>query len=517
MSDKKETPEEEKQKTVNVEETTTEDLPTPKDKPVTVTPPEFLGFEECDLEIDPSRPIVTVSKDVPVSPLNTLVLSSSLYDESYIDKLHPDGIVETDAATSVMISDYVVDTNEALYSTHKGKVSNIISGTNKDGEVRKSAISKSKPKLNGSTLVGEAAVLAITTNMGMSGQIEVPLVNSGFRLRINRLSGDDLAILDEQLLVNKGEFGRMTIGTSMGFNSSYLRRDIINAILRAVVSHNIDGVRDTDIDAIRKRIKSRDYKSLLTAVMVGSFPDGFSANIPCTNTKTKCRHVTTGYVNAARCFHVDHGLLTDKQLEIITRPISEKVTDVELEEYQADFNTEKDFFEFSKNGSVYRFDFQNCNLENNIRSGITWAANINKAINRFIANKDDPEVRKRVVNNTLNTNVLAQFGGWFKSITILDEETREVQLTVIDQDTIIKVLKEIYSDEKVNDVFEAINKYIYSGNPVTIGVPEYPCPVCGEDEVKSILVPLDIESLFFIHQIDQGMLSMHFELTDLTT
>lgn len=514
MSDKKEAPEELKEDTVEVEskeEQTSSTSTNISDKT------EFLGFDECDLSIDPNRPIVTVSKDVEISSIHNLSLTSSMYDDDYTEKLYPDGLVKTEDATAVMISDFVVDSNEALYNQHTGKISNVIEGTDKDGVGRKTAITKSKPKLNGSTLVGEEAVLAITTNLGMSGQIEVPLVNSGFRLRLNRLSGDDLAILDEQLLVNKGEFGRMTIGTSMGFNNSYLRRDIVNTIMRAVVSHNIEGIADTDIDALRKRIKNRDYKTLLTAVMVGSFPDGFSANIPCGNIKTKCRHVTTAYVNAARTFHVDHGLLTDKQLEVITRPISEKVTDIELEAYQAAFNTESDFFEFTKNGSIYRFSFQNCNLENNIRAGISWAANINKAITRFIANKDDISVRKRIVNNTLNTNVLAQFGGWFKSITVRDEDTDELLMTVTDQNTIIKILKEIYADENVTEVFEAINKYIYSGNPVTIGVPEYTCPVCGEDEVKKILVPLDIESLFFIHLIDQEILSTHFELMDLTT
>lgn len=503
-----------------LEESTVE-VDTPKTDKVDVEEEvDFPGLLPCELDNIESRAGFTPDDKVEVHPTSTIFMTSELHNPNYYDKLFPDGLKLEKDQVSVAIGEYSNNHNVMLFKEHKGRVANIIDGIDEDGEVRRTAISKTKVLNKGSTLVGEAAILAITTKLGNGVRIEVPLVNSGFRIAIDRLDGDDLAILDEQLLTAKGEFGRMTIGSSMGFNSAYLKRDIINTILRRLREHNLEGVEQGDIDAVRRRIMMEDYESLLVAVLAATRPDGYYANVPCPNIETECKHITTGYVHPARCWHVDHSKLTNRQLEIITRPLSVKVSAEELSKYREDFKIDGDTFTFTKGGSDYVFKFTKCTLENNVRAGIRWATNINKAVSQYLTSFEEDDVRrKRIMTKTLNVNSLSQFGGWVASIAVYDSETKELELKVEDAESVIGVLKTIYDDENVTDLFDKLYKFIYSGNPVTVGVEEFTCLKCGpikNKESKRVLVPLDIEALFFIHLIDPALLNNHFVLTDLT-
>ena len=139
------------------------------------------------------------------------------------------------------------------------------------------------------------------------------------------------------------------------------------------------------------------------------------------------------------------------------------------------------------------------------------------SLNRYIIHKDDPIVRRRYVSKALEQNTLSQFGGWFKSIELKNTVT-DTRLAIIeDQDTIIDTLKTIYAIDGVAEVLDNIRKFINNSNPVTIGTPNFKCPKCLSSvrPVKDIMVPVDIQSLFFIHSIDQAMMQNHFELTDM--
>lgn len=503
--------------TAKVELTDVEFTPDdPKD-----TPPkaeqvdEYEGKGSCTLAAD-NRPVFIQSDKVEINAFYTLGISETIGSITNIEKHYPNAETSPSDGVSLLMANSTVDHESWLSKEHLGELSNIITGLDKDGAVRRTAISKSKPTLNGSTLVGEEAILAITSSLGVGGKITTPLVNSGFSIRTRRLTGDDIVILDEQLLLNKGEFGRMTIGTSMGFISSYLQRDIITTLLRSVTDHNYAGIEQGDIEGLRKVIKHRDYWAMLVGALAGTNPDGLLTNIPCTSHVKDCDHVTTGNTLPSRLYHVDHEKLTARQLEIITRPMSIPVTKDDLVDYQADFITDSDYYEFTSEGKVYHFHYQQPSIQDNVNAGVKWASSINKIVNRHIASKDDPVVRKRVVRRALELNTLSQFGGWFSYIEVKNEEDGTLLARVDDQDTIIGLLKELYQLEEVGGALDNIRKFISNKDPVTIGVPNFKCPKCSATvKPKSdILVPVDIQLLFFIHTIDQQMMQNHFELTD---
>lgn len=469
------------------------------------------------LEVPPGREAFIQSEKVEINPRYLILMDGDTLDPEALSKVFPNP--ESDPADGVayLTASFTSDVESTIYKKHIGPLANIITGKDEEGNLRKTAVTRANPILNGSELVGEEAVLAITSSLGLGQPNEIPLVNSGFRVKIAKAEGDDLTILDEQLLRNKGEFGRMTVGSSMAFTSVYLQRDIVNTILRLVKAHNIDGVAQGDMEELRKRISHRDYPTLLLGLLAGTNPEGLHTNVPCTSPDVDCKHVIGGFTLPPRMFYVDHGKLTDAQLEIITRPMSKTVSLAELKTYQDEFKSENDHYEFTHGETRYRVNYQNPSLENNIRAGMRWATNINNAINRYIAGKDLPEVRKRVINKTLNTNTLTQFGGWIGSIEMFSTIDDSLQATIRDQDTIISVLRSTYSASGMGDAVEEIREFIYNKNPVTIGVPTLICPKCKKsaNNNESVLIPVDIEALFFIHCVDPLLQQYHYELMDL--
>lgn len=472
---------------------------------------ELLGLD--------SRPVFIQSDKVEINPTNIIVASNNFMESEAYYKCYPDPENDINDGYAHLIGGGIVsDIEVGMIKKHIGPLSNLITAT-KDGEVlRKMAISKNKPLLNGSTMVGEDAVLAITSSLGLGGKIKVPLVNSGFTIELTKFTGDDWTILDEQLLLNKGEFGRITVGSSMSHMSSYLKRDIISAILKHICGHNLAFVNQNEPNKLTKYISTRDYETLLVAVLYGSLPDGLPTNIPCMSVDTNCNAITTGKTNAARMFYVDHGKLTDYQLETITQPMTELLSKEDYDKYHKEFKSDTSEFKFTRDEVEYVFTYKSPSLEDDINSGMSWASGINKAINRYITSKDDYVTRKRYINKTINTNTLAQFGGWFESIELFSTDDGSKLLRIEDQDTILKTLKSLYSDESVSDALTSIREFIHNPNPTTIGVPTFICPSCkktAEPDSEVIIIPVDIQSLFFIHLIDRDMLQNHIEQLDM--
>ena len=483
-----------------------------EDEPIISAPIKTV----IDFGADYREPFVS-DDTVPVRSIYNRFYSNNIINDEVIRTTYPDIETSPESGYAVVVAGMVLDFEVKDHKKYVGVVSNIISHTDEDGITKKVAPAKSKPKFDGSSITGESAVLAITSTMGYTPRIKIPLVNSGFSIEIRRPTGDDTMILDEMLLASKGEFGRITVGSSMGFSSVYMQRDIVSTILRLTISHNLDMVPQNKPSELYKYIKSTDYDSLLTGYMATNHPDGLETNVPCMGNGGKCANIVTGYTLPPRLWNVDHGRLTDYQLDHITRPMGSKVTVEEYDKYQSEFAVDTDTYEFTRGQIKYKFKYKVPTLEESIRSGCAWAGKINKVIGKYISSSEDTIVRKRVMGSQISTNVLSQYGGWFESIELVDTETNERMAIVEDSETIVEFLKDLYSDESVSDSLDAVRDFIANSNPVTCGVKNVSCPVCrskvgGDDRY---LVPLDMQNLFFIHSADRQVLANHLDLMDI--
>ena len=444
---------------------------------------------------------------VDMSPYLANNLSSVSFNGKNLLKCYPDPENDPVDGLASFVAGWSHNTQMSMYRDTLENLSNVISYAGEDGTQRRTAITIPKPPLNGTKLASEDAVLAITSALGIGGKIQIPLVSSGFRIEIERPTGDDIALLDEYLLRNKGEFGRFTLGGSMTYSSCYLERDIVNLALRKIVRTNL--ATSVSAEALRKRIKQDDYPTITLGLMAAILPEGYDVNVPCLSSVSTCNHIQTGKISPARMFNVDHRLLTNRQLEIITRPINESVSLDDYDEYAAEFGKLTDVktsYEFVQGDYTYRFIYKRPSIEEFISGGISWAKGINDIITTAMKGGDASVVHKRMLRRQFNLNTISQFAAWFGAVEIVNAEGK-VLAAVTDDSNILDLLKRIIVADQVHDVFEDVNRFIFNQNPTVIGVPNINCPVCKKpiSEDNTVVVPQDIDMVFFTRISDQAV------------
>lgn len=492
-----------------------------------------VEFDETGGTLNKEAPTETTTEDKPVlnpvvldgrvvffpkdgimpAPYNTTNLSQINFTGENLVKTLPNLDSDPTEGLAAYIAGYTHNIDMANYRSDLNLPKNLIRYTDSDGTKRATAITIPQPPLGNSPLSGEDAVLAITSTLGISGRIQGPLAGSGFRIELEAATGDDYTLLDEYLLRRKGEVGRITFGASMAYSTVYLETDIVNLIRRKITNHNIEGVA---LAEAYRYIKQDDYPTLCTMLMAAAMPDGYEVNVPCLSDDKSCTHTETGVVNPARMYFVDQTLLTDKQLDIITRPMSEKVTLDELKIYEDEFvvnarHPGKYSYDLAhpRLGDItVNFKYKRPTIMDFISGGNVWATGINEIITSALKanDNDDPVVHRRTLKRQISLNSIAQFAAWFDRIEILRDG--KVLATVNEAQHIISTLKGIISDEHTSLVFDDVNNYIFDGNPTVIGVPNFPCPKCQSKEPAGVyVIPVDVEMLFFIRMCDQAVLS----------
>ena len=437
------------------------------------------------------------------NPYYTMNLSRTNFTGEHLLKCFPDTEDAVDAIASVSAG-WVHNGNMVMSREALDKQTNVMTYTPTDGsKVRRQAITRPQPLIGKTTLVGEAAILAITSSLGISGRVQLPMVGSGgFRIELTRPTGEELALLDEYLLRNKGELGRFTYGASMTHNSVYITRDLVGLAFRNVKRWNLD--LPCTPENLRDMVKQDDYPTLIIGLIAAILPEGYTVNVPCLSEDAGCSHITTGSVNPARMWTVDESMLTEYQLEVATRTIGMPVTVGETELYLADFKTNlnaNNTYEFVRGGITCRFNYKRPTIEESIQSGILWANGVNRIIRELLQKTTDETADTRVVSRQFNLNVISQFTAWFESVQTVDSSTGKVLATVTEPGDIITLLKQLVSDDEVQRVFDDINKFIFNNNPVVVGVPNYNCKACSKpiSPDNTVVVPQNVDLLFFIH------------------
>lgn len=174
------------------------------------------------------------------------------------------------------------------------------------------------------------------------------------------------------------------------------------------------------------------------------------------------------------------------------------------------------FYEFVRDDVTYRFNFNKQSIDNSINAGSIWARTLQKTYDKYINGDTTNIVKSRRFQRLLDINVLSQFSGWFKSIEVIIKD--KPNTIAEDRVAIEGILRSLINDDKIAEIFEAIKKYIIDRNPVTIGVPNRSCGTCPtrNHPENTYLVPVDAQTLFFIHSVDREMILHFFDVLALT-
>lgn len=337
------------------------------------------------------------------------------------------------------------------------------------------------------------------------GKIHIPLIHSGFYIRINRPSMQEYVNLRKKIALEDTYIARSTSGISTMLNNSIAKEHVLEFVRRHMTLTDLED--GTTKDKAISLILDRDIPTILNFILLSFYPNGHPFSLECNSSKlgivkedgSKCTHVKKGLINFNNIWTINSDMLDDNSRKFLNiKNIKRKVSDVL--EYQSKVSKRDNQFTI---GSIV-FEFKLATTVDKATAFRQWIQDVIEAIDDAVLSKISIEARQDMINTNLALAHLRHYLPYIKSVTkIGDNDTAEtVEIDNIEQvsEDIIDLLTELSDDESQKDFIEAIDKFIGNNTLVDIGFTNRACTECGThygNDPDSYLIPLDIETLFF--------------------
>lgn len=356
-------------------------------------------------------------------------------------------------------------------------------------------IAAGRPKFGNSsdnTIAGEAALMKVSSGLGLGSVVQIPLWHTGIWLSIKPPSEGRLLELDRRIANEKITLGRYSSGMVFSNVSVYLNSHVINLALECVYDATIKNMRS---DHLKDLIKITDIQTLVWGMACAIYPKGYKYSRACTANPANCQHVVQADISLPKMFWTDNDSLSDWQRRHMTKR-SEKFSAEELRKY-ADDHSRGGPRKIQLNDEV-GIRLKVPTIAEYEQSGMEWVDGIVELLENSLGTQLRGEDRDEYITDQGRLTALRQYAHWVESIDVGEEQ-------IVDRASINEVLNTISSDEKLADVFfDEVGKYIDDSTISLIGIPKYDCPRCGQvqhgdmyDARHPHILPIDVISSFF--------------------
>ena len=351
---------------------------------------------------------------------------------------------------------------------------------------------------------GRRAIDIFDAASGLGRRNLVPLYHTGICVTLRAPSISAYVELNQLLMEEKENLGRISKGAIFSAESVYLYQRIANMILRHVEDTN---AADSSLDYLKSIIKIQDIDTLMWGILCTHHPKGLHIRVPCT-ADDECTYVAERIVNVRKMLFPDWNRFNEKQLRIISRVGKEKIRDDELQTYQDEFKpipsaratlplTDLD------DGPTCTIVFKNPTLQETFTVASEWVNSIEHAsVTAFpvaLTGRD----RIAYVNRQAEALTLIQYSHFVDKIEFQGDN--DDIAVVLERKDINDILSRLSGNSRSrNAFFEAVNNYINDSFHAVIGHPNYPCPKCGKAHAvkrssSKHIVPFEGLMSFFTH------------------
>lgn len=367
-------------------------------------------------------------------------------------------------------------------------------------------------KNNEQELVGEKAILKMSSAMNLGQMLSVPFWHSGIWLKLKAPADAILLNLENRIAEEKAMLGRQSNGFVFSNASAYIYDYLTTAILSEVYGGSTD---KRDIVELRKILKVTDIPTLVWGFLSTIYPNGYPLAQPCVNHIGNCNHVEHEMIMISKLMWVDKSALTDGQIKHMTKR-DKIMSEDEIAKYQQELAIGGDKLVIinEKLSVVLAVP----SIQDYIDAGYKWVEGIERMVTNSFAASKTGEERNEYIMKMSATMSLRQYSHWIKEIQFYDDPSDPDTINYIkDKDTLEEAMDNLSKDVEVtNEIIKKVAEYIDSATMAVVGVPRYQCPVCNEDQGKSLpedryIIPLDVVRIFFILQ-SQRMLKVMYSM-----
>lgn len=350
----------------------------------------------------------------------------------------------------------------------------------------------------GMKVSGQEAIEMFTAGTNLGRPVTVPLWKSGFWVKLRAPSAAYLADIDRALAFSREEVGLETFG-SIGANDRLIFDEIlIDAALKLVTETNVP-IASSPLE-LKEYISYFDIDTLIWGMAQAAFPDGVEIAIPCPS----CKGVSHVKANLLRMRFVDESRLTAKQIRLMSKGISHKVTPTELKEYRDEFAIlDTQTWEWNKRV----FTFRSPTIEEYLTSGREYITSVARTLTEVLREDLNDDYRRgQAMKSVLNTEEACRFTHFVSEIKIPNSNPKgsaDNYGVISNPKDILQVMRTVSGDfESSNELLVAINEYINDAVVSLIGFPNVPCPSCkkyylSKSGAETIIVPFNAAVGFF--------------------
>lgn len=341
--------------------------------------------------------------------------------------------------------------------------------------ILKSLLTPRRASGNGAMLTGKEARIEFAIK---GGQVKrVPLLNSGFSLDLEGAPLADLNIFFNRAHDETNAYGREFGASFFYFNDLLIKNAIVELIIPLIIGSSLKSWQKND--ALLRSIKLYDLKSILTALAVLMYPNGFNFTHVCHNPSGECDHVEEKLIDITKLFRHNFALLPDENIDLIAG--QSDVSSDRVARYQ-------DALGFTKSlryGSV-GFELQVPSLLDYLDYGKKFNAELIKS------NFTDTNINPAAA---LIFSFYKVYTPFIKTVALYLEDG-SVDVITNDQETIAYELGLLQKTDTDQTFIKDMDAFISSTEVTHICYPASACPKCGYTPTGNYYA-VDPENTFF--------------------
>ncbi len=345
-------------------------------------------------------------------------------------------------------------------------------------------------------------------------KIDIPLMHSGFVIRIKKYRVRDYVNLLRAASLEEIKVARETMGISTLLKSSVADYIFLEMLRDLIVTHNVEGVSNRDIV---DHIVDLDLSTIRIFLLQTMYPEGHPFELPCMSKyfgvkitedgedgeshERECDHVRKGLIKFNNIWTFNKDRLSDDQLKFMSLVNTKRKLEDVLN-YQKGIVKSDDSVTI---GSI-KFNFKLATTEQKAVAYRVWLDDIATSIDKTFSSKLSVQAKEQQIADNLELAQLRNYLPFIASFEIVSDDL-ETENIVVGTNTpegkaeLIEILTDMSDDESASKFTKAIDKFVSQCNLVDIGIHNDACPECGSTyggEAKSYLLPLDVSMLFFV-------------------
>lgn len=353
--------------------------------------------------------------------------------------------------------------------------------------------------ISNESLKGERAALRLISHLGLGTVWTTALWHSGFYITFKPPTELGLVEFNRLITADKINLGRWTYGLALSNVTSYTTDRLIDFILDHVYETSLKP-DEVSHDQLRDHIVAQDIPSLVWGFVCTMYPRGFRYRRPCLNSPDKCNYVLEETLNLRKLQFTAYNVLTDWQKTHMSSAQSKSMDLSSVKRYREEMKlTHKHRFSINEGkDNEISFVIKSPTVTEYVNAGHRWIGDMVQMVDEALGMDVENDERNRHLSKFGQATVMRHYCHWVESIEF---NTNSIDNT----ESIEKALDTLSADDSIREAYsKAINDYINKSTISVIGINNFNCPKCGDDQSTKHdlpehqnIIPLDTIQLFF--------------------